>query len=199
LHVNQWLRQQGLLVLKGGAESSTRDVLIDVDWSKTKAYSLGTGQIYVNLAGRERDGIVAVSEVPALVAKIRDGLKALRDTERKDAIVVSNVYAGADIFKGARAAGGPDMQIAFAENYRTSWETILGGVPAGLLVDNTKKWSGDHASSDAADTPGILVSNRAIASQTPSIVDFAPTAHAFFGKSRQTQYVGRSLLSVAAP
>jgi hypothetical protein len=44
LHVNQWLRRQGLLALKAGAESSSRDFFLDVDWPKTKAYALGTGQ-----------------------------------------------------------------------------------------------------------------------------------------------------------
>lgn len=199
LHVNQWLRQQGLLTLKSDVESSDREFLLDVDWTKTKAYALGTGQIYLNVAGRERDGLVAQADVPALVSKIRDGLKALRDTERKNAIVVSNVYAGSTVFQGARASDAPDMQVAFAENYRTSWETILGGIPKGLFADNDKKWSGDHAASDVADTSGILVSNRAIAPKDAGIVDFAPTAHVFFGKALPKQYAGKSLLGPGAP
>lgn len=197
LHVNQWLRQQGLLALRDGAEGSDREFLLDVDWSKTKAYAVGTGQMYLNVAGRERDGIVQRSEIPALVKQIKEGLLALRDKERKDAAVVTNVYAGAEVFTGGRAADAPDMQIAFAEHYRTSWETILGGVPKALFADNDKKWSGDHAASDVTETPGILLSNRAIGPEAASIVDLAPTAHAFFGKAVPPHYAGKALLPAA--
>jgi predicted AlkP superfamily phosphohydrolase/phosphomutase len=195
LHVNQWLRTQGLLALKEGAESSPREFLLDVDWSKTKAYAVGTGQIYLNLAGRERDGIVSASEAPAVIAHVQTGLTALRDQERGGAEVVRTVYAGDVVFKGARSVEAPDMQIAFAEHYRTSWETILGGVPKGLFADNDKKWSGDHAASDVAETPGILLSNRRIAPEVTSIVDFAPTAHTFFGKPVPGHYTGKTLLA----
>jgi predicted AlkP superfamily phosphohydrolase/phosphomutase len=199
LHVNQWLRTQGLLALKGGAKSADREFLIDVDWSKTKAYAVGTGQVYLNLQGREREGSVAASEVAALNAQIRSGLLALRDTERGNAPVVRNVYAAADVFRGGRAPDAPDLQIAFAENYRTSWETILGGVPKALFADNTKKWSGDHAASDVAETPGILISNKPIRKANPHIADIAPTAHAFFGKAIPAHYAGASLLNAAQP
>jgi predicted AlkP superfamily phosphohydrolase/phosphomutase len=195
LHVNQWLRGQGLLTLKGGAKSADREFLIDVDWSKTKAYALGTGQVYLNLQGREREGSVPRADVASLTQQIRSGLMALRDKERGDAPVVRNVYAATDVFRGGRAADAPDLQIAFAENYRTSWETILGGIPKDLFADNTKKWSGDHAASDFAETPGILISNRPITKSNPHIADVAPTAHAFFGKPIPTHYAGASLLT----
>jgi predicted AlkP superfamily phosphohydrolase/phosphomutase len=195
LHVNQWLRQQGLLALRGNAASSSREFLIDVDWSKTKAYAVGTGQVYFNLQGREREGIVPRAEAAALAAQIKAGLLGLRDKERGDAIAVRNVYAGTEVFTGGRADGAPDLQIAFAENYRTSWETILGGIPAALFADNDKKWSGDHAASDVADTPGILIANRALGRSDANIVDLAPTACAFFGKPVPKEYAGQPLLA----
>jgi predicted AlkP superfamily phosphohydrolase/phosphomutase len=193
LHVNQWLRQQGLLALRGNAASSGREFLIDVDWSKTKAYAVGTGQVYFNLQGREREGIVPADQAAALAQQIKTGLLGLRDKERGDAIAVKNVYAGADVFKGGRADSAPDLQIAFAENYRTSWETILGGVPAALFADNDKKWSGDHAASDVADTPGILIANRPLGRTAANIADLAPTACAFFSKSVPAEYTGKSV------
>jgi len=193
LHVNQWLRAQGLLALKAGAKSAEREFLIDVDWSKTKAYAVGTGQVYFNLQGREREGSVPASEVAALAQQIRTGLLALRDKDRGNAPVVRNVYAASEVFRGGRAADAPDLQIAFAENYRTSWETILGGVPKDLFADNTKKWSGDHAASDVAETPGILIANRPITKSNPHIADIAPTAHAFFGKAVPPHYAGAPL------
>src|SRR5206468_2146974 len=80
-------------------------------------------------------------------------------------------------FPGAPPARRPDLQVAFREGYRTSWRTPLGGIPAALLEPNDKKWSGDHAASDVADTPGIILSNRALrAGVDAAIVDLAPTA-----------------------
>jgi hypothetical protein len=105
------------------------------------------------------------------------------------------VYEGRTVFTGGRAADAPDLQLAFAENYRTSWESILGGVPAGLFADNPKKWSGDHAASDVAETPGILVANRPIVSENPGIVDLAPTALRHFGKAPPAHYTGHSVLA----
>lgn len=194
LHVNQWLRQQGLLFLTNEAESSETPYLLPIDWSRTKAYSLGTGQIYLNLRGRERRGIVNPEDAPALARRIQTDLVALRDTERGNAQPVARVYLGDEVFRGGRHADAPDLQIAFAENYRTSWETTLGGVPAGLFADNDQKWSGDHASSDVAETPGILVSNRPISRQDPAIVDLAPTATHFFGHPVPRAYTGRPFL-----
>jgi predicted AlkP superfamily phosphohydrolase/phosphomutase len=196
LHVNQWLRREGLLALKGDAAGSDKDFFLEVDWARTKAYAMGTGQIYLNRAGRERDGIVTEKDAPQVTEQIRKGLLALRDTERDDAQVVRNVYDGSKVFQGKRASDAPDLQIAFAEYYRTSWETILGGVPEELFADNPKKWSGDHAASDVEETDGILVSSRAIAHETPAIVDLAPTITAFFGKDTKG-YAGRALLEPA--
>jgi predicted AlkP superfamily phosphohydrolase/phosphomutase len=192
LHVNQWLRQNGLLTLRDGAE--TGDLLAAADWSQTQAYALGTGQIYLNRRGREPTGIVSDSDAAGVMQRIREGLMALRDTERGNAPVVTQVYLASDVFQGGRSADAPDMQIAFAENYRTSWETILGGCPAGLFADNTMKWSGDHSASDVRETPGILISNRPLIAET-EIIDLAPTALRFFAKRPPAHFAGRSVLT----
>ncbi len=64
--------------------------------------------------------------------------------------------------------------MSFHDGYRTSWQTSLGAVPAGILVANLKKWSGDHCASDPSDTKGIFFSNRVV-DTPPSILDIAPT------------------------
>ena len=46
-------------------------------------------------------------------------------------------------------------------------------------------------------TDGILLSNWPIPRTDPAIVDFAPTALAFFGKTASAQYSGKPLLSEA--
>lgn len=192
LHVNQWLLANGYLVLKEGKTSG--DVLRDTDWSQTRAYGLGTGQIYLNRRGREREGIVDERQVAALVDEIRTKLLALRDEERGSVPVIAEVYRGSQVFTGANALAAPDLQVAFSEGYRTSWESILGGVEPLLFADNDKKWSGDHSASATEDTPGILLSNRALRTDV-SIEDLAPTALDYFEKPSVPAHLGQSVFA----
>jgi predicted AlkP superfamily phosphohydrolase/phosphomutase len=66
VNLNTWLVQNGFMALQGQApgEKKLQDLFgggtfwENVDWSRTKAYAMGLGQIYVNLKGREGHGIV---------------------------------------------------------------------------------------------------------------------------------------------
>ena len=57
-NLNSWLRDLGYL----GPAASARRSCTDVDWSQTTAYGLGINGLYLNLKGRERDGIVEPGE-----------------------------------------------------------------------------------------------------------------------------------------
>lgn len=193
LHTNAFLLEHGYLTLLPDKKPGDKSNLFTaVDWSKTKAYSLGTGQIYINLAGREGRGIVTPEEYPALVKDIASKLEALQDPKSKEK-PVSHAYLRDDIYKGDRFNEAPDIQVAFKEGWRTSWETMLGGIPEGQFADNTKKWSGDHSASDIKDTAGILISNRKLAVTEPSIVDIAPTVLSIFGVSKPDGLEGKDL------
>ena len=50
-----------------------------IDWSRTQAISQRTSYIYVNLKGRDPQGIVEPADYNAFVAKIIDDLYAYRD------------------------------------------------------------------------------------------------------------------------
>ena len=69
----------------------------------------------------------------------------------------------------------PDLRAGNALNYRVSWQTSLGGVPANVLEDNLKPWSGDHCSSDPSLVRGILFSSRKINRTDPAMIDIAPS------------------------
>ena len=50
----------------------------DVDWSQTVAYGLGINGLYLNMKGRERDGIVEPGDQrEALLAEISERLQAV--------------------------------------------------------------------------------------------------------------------------
>ena len=196
LNVNTWLRDHGYLAqgpLAPGAEQE--DFFPGVDWSRTRAYALGTGQIYVNLRGREGRGVVGPgAEYDALLDAIARGLEAEVDPATGERFV-ARVYQGHEIFPGAPPERMPDLQLAFRDGYRTSWRTPLGGIPKDLLEPNLKKWSGDHAASDVVDTPGVILASRRLAADDPAIVDLAPTALAFFGVPVPAEMEGHALLA----
>ena len=69
------------------------DFFHHVDWSRTQAYALGMGGIYLNLQGREAQGIVGGDEAAALRDAIVQGLTGLPDPERDKAAIRSVVIS----------------------------------------------------------------------------------------------------------
>jgi len=176
VHLNSWLRDHGFLVLTGGNEG--KNFFQNVDWPRTKAYAVGLGSIYLNLKGRESQGIVLENgEAEALKKQIVESLKKLKDED--GAAVVRNVYQRDEVFEGKVIDDAPDLLVGLEEGYRTSWQTALGATPEPLIEDNLKKWSGDHIN-DASIVPGIFFSNQKLHKKDPSIYDLSPTIlHAF--------------------
>jgi len=194
-NVNTWLRAKGYLAQAPGADPNG-DFFPGVDWSRTRAYALGTGQIYLNLRAREGKGIVPGTEYKPLLAEIARALEGEVDPATGERFV-SKVYQAPDVFPGADPERVPDLQVAFRDGYRTSWRTPLGGIPAELFEPNKKKWSGDHAASDVTDTPGIILSSRALAPGDAAIVDLAPTVLTFLGVPVPPELEGHALLEGA--
>ena len=183
-NTNTWLVENSFMTLKNpNAQEKQYDLdnlfgqgsfFPNTDWSHTQAYALGLGQIYLNLKGREKYGIVTPgAEAQRILEHLRQKLLALEDPDTHEK-VIENVYFASEIFHGPRASEAPDLQMSFHDGYRTSWQTSLGAVPAGIIVANMKKWSGDHCASDPSDTQGIFFSNRRFPQQ-PSILDISPT------------------------
>jgi hypothetical protein len=192
LHVNTWLEQQGLFKREqAGAEIR---FLRAVDWSATQAYALGNGQLYVNQQGRESQGVVAAGKPRrALLARLRESLLALRDPAT-GAKPIRAVEPVADRAASGLAERAPDLQIAFAPGWRSSWETSLGGAPSGdALAPNPKAWCGDHAASARDETPGFLVADRKPKRGDPDLKDLATSLTRLAGQ--QPSGPGRDLWS----
>jgi predicted AlkP superfamily phosphohydrolase/phosphomutase len=194
IHLNTWLYDNGFLALKDGIKPGEEagEFFRGVDWSRTKAYALGLGGIYLNLRDREGNGIVSTDEAEAIKSDIARGLADLRDPERGEAAVRS-VAAREAIYSGPYVSEAPDLLVNFAPGYRVSWGTPLGGVPQGLFEDNTKKWGGDHMI-DPSFAPGVLFMNRPFQGDNASLVDLAPTILKTLGVPKGSAMEGASLL-----
>lgn len=195
--VNTWLVRSGYLALKGQEDPSTaatqpgRDLLQDVNWARTKAYGLGLGAIYLNLKGREAQGIVTPEEAPALKNELRDKLLAVVEPSSGEK-VISDVYVS-EAAVGPLTLNVPDLILGYTEGYQTSKVSAKGGAPMDIFEPNDDIWSGEHAASDVAATPGILFMNKPVA-YTPALPDLGVTALRYLGVEVPREYTGKSLL-----
>ena len=195
VHLNTWLVQNGFMKLTKEIPKDDKEggaLFQYVDWKNTQAFSLGFGSIYLNLEGREKQGIVkAGAEAADVSDKIIADLITLKDPENNQP-AVKNVYKRDEIYSGNQLSSAPDLVVGFEDGYRASWQTAIGGVPAALMEDNLKKWSGDHIV-DPSLVPGILLTNFKPGKAQPSLMDIAPTVLSCFGIS-SPDMKGESLL-----
>lgn len=179
VNLNKWLLDKGLLHLKEGKDGSA-EWLRDVDWSRTKAYSLGLTGMFLNLEGREAEGIVKPGEeAEAVKQEIIAGLNGLRD-EEKDEIGINEAFDTAALYQGPYLRNAPDLLIGYNHGYRVSWDCATGMVDGPVFEDNLKAWSGDHGV-DPRIVPGVIFANREIHDDDPALMDIAPTALSLFG------------------
>ncbi|MBI3264916.1 MAG: alkaline phosphatase family protein [Acidobacteria bacterium] len=201
VNLNTWLVQEGFMTLHGQQPGEKKlDDLFgggefweNVDWSRTRAYAMGLGQIYFNLRGREAQGIVDPrDEYRRLAEELSSRLLTMTDPETGQRIVRA-AYKRDDIYSGPYLGNASDLQVGLEEGYRVSWQTTLGGTPAGIVYPNMKKWSGDHGAYDYQATAGVLISSRKLGTDRPRIIDIAPTVLTYFGLRIPADLDGKAL------
>jgi predicted AlkP superfamily phosphohydrolase/phosphomutase len=192
-HLNSWLRDMGYLKIRDDSDEEVI-TLASVDWSKTKAYALGINGLYINLAGRESQGLVSAQDKKGLVDEIANRLEKIRDIQNGQSPIkrAEKSYA---IFSGPQKQNAPDIIVGYNTGYRGSWQTVLGKIPDQWYEINNKKWSGDHCV--AADlVPGSLLCNRALNRiENVSLCDLNATILDMLGvKLPPNEIQGRSVL-----
>ena len=152
VHVNRWLLENGYLAMKnGGADLS------GVDWSKTKAYAVGLNSIYLNVAGREGQGIVSADELKQTLGDLKTKLSDWKDVNGTP--VIQKVRLKHETYSGPYTRFGPDLIVGYAPGYRGSAETGLGKIPDVMMESNTDHWGADHCM-DSDVVPGVIFANR---------------------------------------
>ena len=196
---NTWLWQNGLLALKDSREPGENpgDGFARVDWSKTSAYAVGLGGIYLNLKNRESGGILEEgTEAERVRRAIQAGLAGFPD-EHTQALAIRSVSRREELYSGAFVANSPDLLVNFHRGFRVSWQSAVGDFSHSLLEDNLRRWSGDHIV-DPESVPGILFMNRVPqqgqGENRPRIIDLAPTILNYLGVAVPDSMEGASLL-----
>ncbi|MCA9753656.1 MAG: alkaline phosphatase family protein, partial [Gemmatimonadetes bacterium] len=190
INLNRWLLENGYLALKEGA-SGSGDWLQDVDWSRTKAYAIGLCGMYLNLKGREAQGIVDPKDAKALKREIIEKMSGLRDEERNE-VAITELFDCDDIWDGPYVREAPDFIVGYNHGYRISWDGATGIIDRPVFEDNVKAWSGDHGV-DPRLVPGVFFCSKKIDREEPALWDIAPTALKLFGLSAPAHMEGSSL------
>ncbi len=201
VNTNTWLVKNGFMTLTSydGEKKKLEDLFgkgqfwPNVDWSETKAYALGLGAIFINLEGREGEGIVTPGrEYEEVRNEIIEKLENFVDEETGEHPVLK-VYKREEMYSSFDANIIPDLRAANNKGYRVSWQTSLGGIPKDILEPNVKKWSGDHCSLDPSLVKGIFFINKKIELKDPHIMDIFPTVCRIFNIAPPSDIQGKAL------
>lgn len=201
-HINTWLAREGYIGLTAApGQLENLENLFDrgefwpnVDWRRTRAYHLGLGGLYINLAGREAHGVVAPGEeYERLRRELAARLEAVVDpvTGQRP---ISRVFLREQVYRTYDPLLIPDLIVTTAEGYRLSWQSALGGMPEALFEDNRRVWSGDHCTLDPDVVPGILFSSRPLLRRQLAMIDVYPTVLQVLGLKGQQPVVGQPFL-----
>ncbi|MDA7657809.1 alkaline phosphatase family protein [Verrucomicrobia bacterium] len=193
VNLNTWLLDQGYITLKDPSKQESGEFFSNVDWSRTKAYAAGLNGLYVNLKGREKEGAVEpVEEYETLMDELEKRLLAMKDP-RHDRSAVSLILRPGRDFKGPEKDNGPDILVGFSYGYRSSWDSPLGMFPQDVFVDNLSAWSGDHCIDNRL-VPGILVTNRRITKESPTLADLTVAVLNEYGIDPAANLIGEDIL-----
>ena len=119
VNLNSWLLEKGYVKLKDPTKRGS-PLFLNVDWSGTRAYAFGLNGLYVNLRGRERNGIVAPgTEYQQLLDELEADLLGMSDPESDQNPVTLVVRTQRD-FQGGNLDLAPDIIVGYNWGYRSS-------------------------------------------------------------------------------
>jgi predicted AlkP superfamily phosphohydrolase/phosphomutase len=179
--VNALLRREGDLTLLDdppeGRLSSFEKV--EVDWSKTTAWGDGGyyGRIFLNVAGREPNGIIPADQYDSFRAKLTEHLKSIPAPDGTP--LDTRVFEPQDIYREVRGVA-PDLLVYFDN---LGWRSVgsFGHGDIYTLENDTGPDDANHAENGIYiyTPPEYDLGGQALA-QT-QLMDFAPTVLDLFG------------------
>jgi predicted AlkP superfamily phosphohydrolase/phosphomutase len=191
--LNEWLIQNGYLVLTKYPAQPARFENVAVDWSRTRAWAEGGyyGRIFLNVAGRERQGVVAASEYDRTCRMLKEQLESIQDPDgrpmRTRAVISKEGYR-------ETANIAPDLSVFFGDLF---WRAS-GSVGGGQIYTRNNDTGPDGANHDWNGVfmvaPGSGTGSQTRGElKTSSLLDVAPTILDIFGLTPLPRMHGRRI------
>jgi predicted AlkP superfamily phosphohydrolase/phosphomutase len=179
------VERMGLQNLATRVSKNTRNQVVgkflgfdNVDWNQTIAYSMGhVGQIYLNMVGREPNGIVQQSEYKQKRQEVVDTLMKMQNSEGRQ--LISQIILGEDTYHGPYADYGPDLHLIIDDYNMIAFP--LFATDGKVITNQIRGDSGCHR------REGIFIAHGQVVRQgqrldNASIVDLAPTIMHLLGE-----------------
>ncbi len=131
--VNEWLAENGLLVLKERPTEITPFSDLNIDWSKTTAWSEGGyyGRVFLNVKGREPQGLVEPEDYDKVRDELQQQLESVLDDTGEP--MGTRVFRPDQIYRNVRNIA-PDLLVHFGD---LAWRAIGGvGYPSVHVQEN---------------------------------------------------------------
>ena len=182
----QWLRRIKRAILSPRfslTDLESRAFEKIVDWSHTKAYFSMVGGLYINLEGRDPQGVVPLKDYDLLCEELTEQLMALVDPETQHPIL-ANVNHRSALYTGPYVEKSPDLIL---EPQRENSEARYNVVFDKSLRSDSGDYMGTADPLSANHTmDGIFIAwGKALARGTTldhaRLIDIAPTLLAHFG------------------
>ena len=143
-----------------------------IDWSKTKAFASPNPQqgIYVNLKGREPNGVVEESDYERVRDEVIERFEALRDPD-DGRPVLDKMYKREEVMSGPLASGAPDL---FPVCRDFTYELSEGLFSPAVITDYSDLPRGFHHMDGIFGVAGPGVAS--LSGQRAHLYDIAPTA-----------------------
>lgn len=149
----------------------------DIDWGRTLAFSRGKeGDIFINLKGRDPNGIVEQNEYEYVRNSIIEKLMALKDPSTGEP-AAARVYKREELYKGDQLGFAPDLVIEWKNDAYMPTESDKD--KDSVFVERWRrnmKWptSGSHRRNGILMARGPGISNNKWI-EGAGIIDLAPT------------------------
>ncbi|MGJ3237527.1 MAG: alkaline phosphatase family protein [Anaerolineae bacterium] len=112
--INEWLWQNGWLALKSIPQGVMRFEHEMVDWANTRAWSTGGyyGRIFLNVAGREPQGVIALDDYETTRDELAQALQTI--TGDRGQMLSTSVFKPQMIYKTIHSIA-PDLMVYFGD------------------------------------------------------------------------------------
>ena len=176
--VNEWLIQQGYLVLEEYPSKLSRFEELKVNWSKTRAWGEGGyyGRIFVNVESREPNGTIPTSEYEAFRRQLARELEAIPDPDGQP--LGTRVLRPEDLYHQMNGIV-PDLMAYFGN---LSWRSV--GTVGTRAIHTSENDTGPDDANHAFDGMIIMSGPRIAArgeQQGMRLIDVTPTLLELFG------------------
>ncbi len=187
--INQWLMDEGLLVLKTSPETVQTLDSDDIDWEKTKAWGAGgyVGRVYLNLRGREPQGVLEPAQAESFIDELIQRFSTLKTLEQKPIKFQAHIPTR----DWSQAQGNPPDLILDIEDYGYRALGTIGYASAIQKENDLGEDGANHARHGLFVMSGPEVRNAQI--ENASLYDIAPTVCKHFKLKTPNDWAGTAL------